>query len=63
MPASWVVTFGQPAVGRGAFRMFFVQHYSRKFIRFVNDDDSLSRVPPGYQHVGRLLHFDPLGNL
>jgi hypothetical protein len=43
--------------------MFFVQHYSRKFIRFVNDDDSLSRVPPGYQHVGRLLHFDPLGNL
>ncbi len=28
MPASWIVTFGQPAVGRGPFRMYFLQHYS-----------------------------------
>ncbi|TWU09741.1 lipase family protein [Allorhodopirellula heiligendammensis] len=63
MPASWVVTFGQPAVGRGSFRMFFMQHYSRKFFRFVNDDDVVPRVPPGYEHVGRLLHFDAQGLL
>lgn len=63
MPASWVVTFGQPAVGSGAFRMFFLQHYSGKFFRFVNDDDIVPRVPPGYEHVGRLLHFDAEGRL
>lgn len=58
LPAAWVVTFGQPAVGSGAFRMFFLQHYSGKFFRFVNNDDIVPRVPPGYEHVGRLLHFD-----
>lgn len=63
MPASWIVTFGQPAVGSGAFRMFFLQHYSGKFYRFVNDDDIVPRVPPGYEHVGRLLHFDADGRL
>ncbi|ADB19106.1 lipase class 3 [Pirellula staleyi DSM 6068] len=63
MPASWGVTFGQPAVGRGSFRMFFSQNYSGKFFRFVNDDDIVPRVPPGYEHVGRLLHFDAQGRL
>ena len=63
MPAYWVVTFGQPAVGSGAFRMFFLQRYSRNFFRFVNNDDIVSRVPPGYQHVGRLFHFNARGNL
>ena len=63
MPAAFVSTFGQPAVGRGAFRMFFLQNYSRKFFRFVNDSDIVARVPPGYEHVGRLLHFDARGNL
>lgn len=63
MPAAWIVTFGQPAVGSGSFRMFFLQHYSGKFFRFVNDDDIVPRVPPGYEHVGRLLHFDVQGRL
>jgi len=63
MSPSWTVTFGQPAVGRGAFQRFFRQHYSGKFYRFVNDDDIVPRIPPGYQHVGRLLHFDAQGNL
>jgi hypothetical protein len=63
MPAAFVATFGQPAVGRGAFRMFFLQNYSRRFFRFVNDSDIVAQVPPGYEHVGRLLHFDAQGNL
>lgn len=64
LPPAWVVTFGQPAVGSGgAFRLFFQQHYSRKFLRFVNDDDIVARVPPGYEHVGTLLHFDAQGRL
>jgi hypothetical protein len=63
MPASLIATFGQPAVGSGAFRMFFLQNYAKKFFRFVNDDDIVPRVPPGYGHVGRLLHFDSQGGL
>ncbi|HEY0984196.1 lipase family protein [Schlesneria sp.] len=63
LPAAWVVTFGQPAAGSGSFRMFFVQHYGGRFFRFVNDDDIVPRVPPGYEHVGRLLHFDSRGRL
>ena len=63
LPPAMVVTFGQPAVGIGAFRMFYQQHYSGKFFRFVNDDDIVPRVPPGYEHVGRLLHFDRDGKL
>lgn len=63
MPASWIVTFGQPAVGSGSFKMFILQNYSGKFFRFVNDADIVPRVPPGYDHVGRLMHFDARGNL
>jgi hypothetical protein len=43
--------------------MFFLQNYAKKFFRFVNDDDIVPRVPPGYGHVGRLLHFDSQGGL
>jgi hypothetical protein len=56
-------TFGQPAVGAGAFINFFDQHYANRFFRFVNDNDAVTRVPPGYEHVGRLFHFDSSGNL
>ena len=62
-PISWVYTFGQPAVGKGEFVDFMGEHYSRTFIRFVNDDDIIARVPPTYRHFGRLCHFDARGNL
>lgn len=63
LPASLIATYGQPAVGRGTFHSFIQQHYSRKFFRFVNDDDIVPQVPPGFEHTGRLLHFDSRGNL
>jgi hypothetical protein len=28
-----------------------------------NNNDIVPRVPPGYQHVGKLYHFDASGNL
>jgi V8-like Glu-specific endopeptidase len=56
-------TFGQPAVGNKAFRDFLNGHYGDSFFRFVNDDDIVPRVPPGYVHVGRLLHFDESGDV
>lgn len=63
IPVSFVYTFGQPGVGKGDFQSFMAQNYAGTFHRFVNDDDVVPRVPPGYRHVGRLYHFDEVGNL
>ena len=62
-PISAVYTYGQPAVGKSDFRTFMTDHYDSKFLRIVNDDDIVPRVPPGYKHVGRLFHFGPGGEL
>jgi hypothetical protein len=63
LPIAWVYTYGQPAVGKGAFPSFMAQNYAGKFVRFVNDDDIVARVPPTYRHVGRLIRFDAEGEL
>jgi triacylglycerol lipase len=63
VPLTAIYTYGQPAVGKGAFPSFVDQHYAGKFFRFVNDDDIVTRVPPTYRHVGRLFHFDEDGDL
>jgi V8-like Glu-specific endopeptidase len=62
LPISWIYTFGQPAVGKGEFASF-MQTPAARFMRFVNDDDIVARVPPTYRHIGRLFHFDAAGNL
>jgi V8-like Glu-specific endopeptidase len=62
LPAKWIMTFGQPAVGKGTF-VQFMQPQTASFFRFVNDDDIVARVPPTYHHVGRLIHFDAAGNV
>lgn len=58
-----VYTFGQPAVGKGKFSTFFSTHYEDKFFKFVNNDDIVPRVPPSYQHVGKLFRFGAQGEL
>jgi endonuclease G, mitochondrial len=62
-PVDGVYTFGQPAVGRGAFQPFMARNYGARFFRFVNNNDIVPRVPPNFSHVGRLYHFDSAGNL
>ena len=39
------------------------KHYGEIFYRFVNDDDIVPLVPPGYRHVGRFYQFDGSGRL
>jgi pimeloyl-ACP methyl ester carboxylesterase len=56
-------TYGQPRTGNSQLRDFIATHYKDRFFRFVNDDDVVTRVPPGYQHLGKLIHFDASGNL
>lgn len=62
-PITGVYTFGQPRLGDGTTIEFFKRHYAGKFNRFVFDDDMVTRIPPGYSHVGRLFHFDSHGFL
>ncbi len=63
LPVSAVYTYGQPAVGRRDFRTFMNQNYAESFFRFVNDDDIVPRIPPGYVHFGKLFHFSPRGRV
>ena len=58
-----VHTFGQPRLVDEQAQRFFARHFADRFFRFVNDDDLVTRIPPGYEHVGRLVHFDEQGNV
>lgn len=58
-----VHTFGQPRLASGTFQSFIAQNLTDRFHRFVNDDDIVPRVPPGYKHVGALIHFNGDGGL
>jgi subtilisin family serine protease len=57
-----VHTFGQPRVGNGDFRDHLTPLAGERLFRFVNDDDLVTRVPPGWKHVGQLIHFDENGH-
>jgi hypothetical protein len=63
LQVAWIYTYGQPAVGRGDFPAFMREHYGERFVRLVNNDDIVPRVPPAYVHVGRLVHFDAVGGV
>jgi subtilisin family serine protease len=58
-----IYTFGQPRSGANGFQAFFSATYPNRYFRFVNDDDIVPQIPPGYVHVGKLIHFDRFGNL
>lgn len=58
-----IFTYGQPRLGDDDFIEAIKGAYADKFFRFVNDDDIVTRIPPGYRHVGRLIHFDSDGSI
>lgn len=60
---SGIYTFGQPRVGKADFASFVASRFGQKFYRVVNDDDIVTRVPPGYEHVGTLFHLGPHGEI
>jgi subtilisin family serine protease len=62
-PIAGIYSFGQPRLGDRTTAAFFEAEYPRRFQRFVFDDDIVTRIPPGYRHVGRLFHFDSNGFL
>jgi hypothetical protein len=62
-----VCTFGSPRVGDGAFASAFAARFADKAVRFVNDADIVTHVPPSlrtrYKHVGKLRHIRPDGSI
>ncbi len=62
-PVAMVYTYGQPAVGKGRFAEFMRDAYGERYVRIVNDDDIVTRVPPTYEHVGRLIQLDRHGDV
>ena len=58
-----VYTVGQPAAGKRDFRQFVSEQFGDRYFRMVNEDDLVPMVPPGYKHVGQLLHFESDGTV
>jgi hypothetical protein len=58
-----VYTYGQPRAGNAAWQQLLDAKLGDRFARFVNDDDIVPRVPPGFVHAGKLYHFDADGGL
>ena len=58
-----VYTYGQPRVCKSDTASHIEQRLGSKFFRIVNDDDIVSRVPPGFTHVGKLFRFGPSGSV
>lgn len=61
-----IYTFGQPKVGDPRFAEFISEHFPDTYYRFVNHRDIVPCIPPsrlGYDHCGKLYHFDDDGDL
>jgi len=56
-------TYGQPRAGKASFSRYVAANFIDRTFRFVNDNDVVPKVPPGYRHVGQCFHFDSKGNL
>jgi triacylglycerol lipase len=60
MPVYGLYTFGSPRLGDRDFERIFNQDFKSRAFRFVNNNDTVTRVPPravNYSHVGAFLYF------
>ena len=60
IPFSGAYTFGQPRVGDDNFQIAFDTKLIKRFFRFQNNNDIVTRAPArlaGYEHVGRYIHI------
>lgn len=64
--ANGLYGFGQPRVGDDVYADEFNHRFAGRHIRFVNNNDSVTRVPPrtfGYSHTGELRYIDNTGTI
>ena len=62
-PATGFYTYGQPKLGRDLLDRFYREKFPGQYIRFRNNDDIVTRIPPHFKHVGDLFWFDRMGEL
>lgn len=60
---SGLYTFGQPRLFDPAAAEALRSRFASSCIRFVNEDDPIPIVPPGYEHVGTRIRFDRHGRV
>lgn len=61
-----IYTFGMPRVGNRTFAKRFGAAYGRRAFRVVNNNDIVTRLPPGtvgYRHVGSIKYLTAAGAL
>ena len=52
-----VITFGQPMVASRQLAEYIGEVLDRRYAHYVNDNDIVPRVAPGYAHCGSLVWF------
>lgn len=52
-----VYTFGQPRVGDTLFKATVENRFANSYVRFVNEHDLVTRLPPSFHHAGCLVHL------
>ncbi len=65
-PVYGLYTFGSPRVGDRKFSRNFNFEYRPRAFRFVNNNDTVTRIPPrsaGYSHVGTFRYLTVNGDL
>jgi triacylglycerol lipase len=65
-PVYGLYTFGSPRVGDRKFSRNFNFEYRPRAFRFVNNNDTVTRIPPrsaGYSHVGTFRYLTEQGEL
>jgi len=63
-PAYGFATYGQPKLATRPLMDFYNSKYpGGTYARFKNNNDIVTRIPPGYDHVGKLYWFNANGEL
>jgi pimeloyl-ACP methyl ester carboxylesterase len=60
---SSVCTYGQPKLCVNKLDDIYYDNLTDRYVRIVNDEDVVAKVPPGYSHFGQLRWFAHDGSL
>jgi len=62
-PIHGIYTFGMPKTCNRKCARYIHSVFNSRLLRFVNNEDLVTKIPPLSRHVGRLIHFDESGKI
>ena len=62
-PIKGIYTFGMPRSFSRSAVNFINSTFGSNFVRFVNDDDIVPKIPPFSRHAGKLVKFNKRGEI